>query len=296
MKTIQLCLFLLLIHQLYLGSCDVCSESFKFECLSSGNIIVNPKENVTAFGPSVNTTTGNNFTIPAKDTEHVKLFGGNVTKIRITKPELQDCYIMCKDLNINQSYIINGNIQSSFHLPKQQNEVGAVEMRLRRGRNELSSEISNTYVGDTIYMFLKYVGKTNYALQPTNCTAYSGNVVQDSKHNLPLWTKSKCNTPVINYFSPFKRIDRQTVSAKISVFKFLDSEDVTFLCSVQICHTCSIGQNCVNPKTKRRRQKYLTTDKTLRITERPSYVAHSAGTALRLWNIVIYVSVLLAMA
>jgi hypothetical protein len=50
------------------------------------------------------------------------------------------------------------NIQFSFHLPEQQNEVGAVEMRLRRDRLETSSEISNTYVGDTIYMFLKYVG------------------------------------------------------------------------------------------------------------------------------------------
>jgi hypothetical protein len=28
---------------------------------------------------------------------------------------------------------------------------------------------------------------------------------------------------------------------------------------------------------KRRRQKYLTTDKTLRIMENPSYVSHSAG-------------------
>ena len=41
-------------------------------CSSSGDIAIIPN-NVTVSGPSDNGTTGNNFTIPAKDTEYVKV-------------------------------------------------------------------------------------------------------------------------------------------------------------------------------------------------------------------------------
>lgn len=50
------------------------------------------------------------------------------------------------------------NVATSYFLPEQQNEVGDVDMRIRETSSENSQEISEAYLGDTIFMFLKYVG------------------------------------------------------------------------------------------------------------------------------------------
>lgn len=40
----------------------------------------------------------------------------------------------------------------------QRNEVGGVDMRLRENYDESSPEISQAYLGDVVYMFIKYTG------------------------------------------------------------------------------------------------------------------------------------------
>lgn len=260
----------ILVHLVVLGYCNDCGSFFSFVC-SSSEIKVTLKGNAT---DSFYVTAGNvrqnindtSYTVQISNLDYVTLLEGFLVKLE--KENNYTCLILCK----NESAKTSSNVATSYFLPEQQNEVGDVDMRIRETSSENSQEISEAYLGDTIFMFLKYVGKSNYTIFPLDCTAYDGNFIPDAKSNMSLWQSSSCTRT--KYFSPFKVINRKTVYAEMYAFKFKGSEDITFACNVKICMSCQYRicnktTKIVRRKRSGHRQKHLHTGTTLRITNRP---------------------------
>ncbi|XP_052059737.1 uncharacterized protein LOC127700350 [Mytilus californianus] len=271
----------ILMPYLIMIKCDICSTTIGFECHDSSMTVFVKNSSVQVFIEPVSSDNNSiyvsdNYTVPKEYIEPVKLFSGYMVKAMINKTATVDCYLICK----NKSKNINSNLQFSYPLAIQRNEVGGVDMRLRENRDESSSEISHAYLGDIVYMFIKYTGKTNYTIMPTSCTAYSGSIIQSAKYLKPLWDIHSCNSSTTNYFSPIERKDAQTVFARIKVFTFGNSTDVTFACHVRICSACTLGESCSSIKMKRKGHKFnqeLTPGRTLKIAKRPLEKQRSAG-------------------
>lgn len=259
----------ILVHLTSLAYGYDCSSSFEFECKSSEIIVtLNDTTTDTFFvkeGSVLKKINQTSYTVNVSALDYVKVLEGYLVKLENNGVS---CLILCKKESAN----VLSNIATSYILPQQQNEVGDVDMRIRETSSESSSEISEAYIGDTMFMFLKYVGKSSYSISPLNCSAYAGNYIPEAGYNISMWNSANCTKT--RYFSKFLRIDKKTVYAQMYAFKFKESDDVTFACNVQICMSCNT-EICHNStrffkrKRKGHQQKHVHTGTTLRIINNP---------------------------
>ncbi|XP_062597124.1 uncharacterized protein LOC134258591 [Saccostrea cucullata] len=125
-------------------------------------------------------------------TEAVEIIGGH-----------KEHKFVIKCLNIPSSGV-NKTVAHVFQggphkLPENQKEVFPVEMHFKATKNIDAPDISEIYIGDEFFMFLKYTGASHYAVIPKSCTAYAGTVVPvdeklDSKKRVNLWDENRVRT------------------------------------------------------------------------------------------------------
>lgn len=152
------------------------------------------------------------------------------------------------------------------------NEIDQVEMRFKEGESLDKPDLSEVYIGDRFFMYLKYMGDTRqYIIMPQSCTAYKGTYRNEVKADkMDLWAyndhSTDCltnNAKTYHVMENFKRFNSTVVHAELLGFRFsstLDgsSSDVTISCTVKICtsDTGPCKTSCgILPDSKRRKRE-----------------------------------------
>ncbi|CAC5358427.1 unnamed protein product [Mytilus coruscus] len=142
-------------------------------------------------------------------------------------------------------------------------------MRFKEGESLNKPDLSEVYIGDRFYMYLKYMGETDdYIIVPQTCTAYKGTFRTNIGEKLELWKQSTTNggdcrtTDAKQYkvMENFKRLSKTIVHAELHGFRFSSEltgefDDVTISCTVKVC-TSEGGKcedNCKINGNRRRR-------------------------------------------
>lgn len=178
------------------------------------------------------------------------------------------------------------------------NEVDQVEMRFKEGENLDKPDLSEVYIGDRFFMYLKYMGDTRqYIIMPQSCTAYKGTYRNEvNADKMELWAyndnSTDCltnNAKTYHVMENFRRFSSTVVHAELLGFRFsstLDgsSSDVTISCTVKICtsatgpckSSCGILQDSKRRKRETGTIRTHTVSKTLQVRNK-KFDSNDAG-------------------
>ncbi|XP_056009607.1 uncharacterized protein LOC125681623 [Ostrea edulis] len=179
--------------------------------------------------------------------------------------------IVCNEIpkdgvNKTVAHVFQGT--DSHQLPKNYKEVDGVEMRFKAADNPDAPDISSIYVGDEFYMFLKYMGETNYILVPRKCEAIEGTMVPknhnvDHVNHVDLWKYNSPNTCASHreLLVDFTRVHSSTVVAQMYGFRFSGNNYyVTITCDVTMYPPeKNKNDTCLAPPQRRKRSIELKT-------------------------------------
>ncbi|XP_061168352.1 uncharacterized protein LOC133177311 [Saccostrea echinata] len=204
-----------------------CTDEVKGETPTAIEVEISVKDPIFDETTSATTVSANKT---LSTTTQVFIGGHNNHKFKIRCLNIPNAGV-----NKTVAHVFEGG---SHILPDNQKEVSSIEMHFKSIEDINSPDISEIYIGDEFFMFLKYTGVSHYEVIPKQCTAYAGTVVPGERgKNVSLWDESKTGCKVHEeLLSSINKYQNKTdvIAAKIYGFRFKGSNYITIACEVGV--------------------------------------------------------------
>lgn len=149
-------------------------------------------------------------------------------------------------------------------IPTQNIETSSIQMTFRGTAVATDPSISSLYTGDSFYMFLQYSGKQQYTLDPSTCTAFGGNSVDNTGSNtIKLWEEKTSGSCVpddalaykIAESAGFLYVTSTEVKIHLFAFHFTNSDYITIECKVNLKPYTTVTEDLKVCKDNLRRRR-----------------------------------------